>query len=118
MSEVSVKIDNEIDTEKIDVIDNDVTDKDKIGVSDKDKIENYHNGKPITEIEVSPKGRYLVTYSKEDQSIVGWNIENENEDQLKFEFSVNYVRLNVDELICISDDKKLAYIDNYTCLSK
>ncbi|CAB4396823.1 unnamed protein product [Rhizophagus irregularis] len=64
MSEVSVKID---DTEKIDVIDNDVTDKDKIGVSDKDKIENYHN-----------------------------------------------VTLNVDEFnqqICISDDKKLAYID-------
>ncbi|PKY42634.1 hypothetical protein RhiirA4_456466 [Rhizophagus irregularis] len=115
MSEVSVKIDNEIDTEKIDVIDNDVTDKDKIGVSDKDKIENYHNGNPITEIEVSPKGRYLVTYSKEDHSIVGWNIENENEAQLKFEFSVNDVSLNVDKFnqICISDNKKLAYIYKY-----
>ncbi|CAB4396821.1 unnamed protein product [Rhizophagus irregularis] len=42
MSEVFVKIDNEIDTEKIDVIDNDVIDKDKIGVIDKD---NYHNEK-------------------------------------------------------------------------
>ncbi|UZO16345.1 uncharacterized protein OCT59_007734 [Rhizophagus irregularis] len=58
MSEVFVKIDNEIDTEKIDVIDNDVIDKD-----------NYHNGKPITEIEVSPNEKYLVTYSKEDRSM-------------------------------------------------
>ncbi|GBC33614.2 hypothetical protein GLOIN_2v823409 [Rhizophagus irregularis DAOM 181602=DAOM 197198] len=84
-----------------------------------DKIENYHNGKPITEIELSPKGRYLVTYSKEDQSIVGWNVENENEAQLEFEFSVNKVTLNVDKFnqqICISDDKKLAYIDNYDSL--
>ncbi|PKY21454.1 hypothetical protein RhiirB3_470328 [Rhizophagus irregularis] len=105
MSEFSVKIDD------TDVIENDVTDK--------DKIENHHNGKPITEIELSPKGRYLVTYSKEDQSIVGWNVENENEDQLKFEFSVNKVTLNVDKFnqqICISDDKKLAYIDNYDSL--
>ncbi|PKC71635.1 hypothetical protein RhiirA1_495924 [Rhizophagus irregularis] len=105
MSEFSVKIDD------TDVIENDVTDK--------DKIENYHNGKPITEIELSPKGRYLVTYSKEDQSIVGWNVENENEAQLKFEFSVNKVTLNVDKFnqqICISDDKKLAYIDNYDSL--
>lgn len=107
MSEFSVKIDD------TDVIENDVTDK--------DKIENYHNGKPITEIELSPKGRYLVTYSKEDQSIVGWNVENENEAQLEFEFSVNKVTLNVDKFnqqICISDDKKLAYIDNYDSLSK
>ncbi|UZO16346.1 uncharacterized protein OCT59_007735 [Rhizophagus irregularis] len=105
MSEFSVKIDD------TDVIENDVTDK--------DKIENYHNGKPITEIELSPKGRYLVTYSKEDQSIVGWNVENENEAQLEFEFSVNKVTLNVDKFnqqICISDDKKLAYIDNYDSL--
>lgn len=109
MSEVFVKIDNEIDTEKIDVIDNDVFDKDKINVPDKD---NYHNGKPITDIEVSPNEKYLVTYSKEDCSIVGWNIDNKNE-QLKFEFSVNDVKLDVDDRnqqFCISDDKKLAYI--------
>ncbi|PKY21453.1 hypothetical protein RhiirB3_385676 [Rhizophagus irregularis] len=110
MSEVFVKIDNEIDTEKIDVIDNDVIDKDKIGVIDKD---NYHTGKPITEIEVSPNEKYLVTYSKEDRSIVGWNIDNKNEGQLKFEFSVNDVELDVNDRsqqLCISDDKKLAYI--------
>ncbi|PKK71493.1 hypothetical protein RhiirC2_778336 [Rhizophagus irregularis] len=89
MSEVFVKIDNEIDTEKIDVIDNDVIDKDKIGVIDKD---NYHN---------------------EDRSIVGWSIDNKNEGQLKFEFSVNDVELDVNDRsqqLCISDDKKLAYI--------
>ncbi|PKB96224.1 hypothetical protein RhiirA5_435205, partial [Rhizophagus irregularis] len=32
-----------------------------------------HNGKPITMIEISPNERYLITYSNEDRSIIGWN---------------------------------------------
>ncbi|CAB5394148.1 unnamed protein product [Rhizophagus irregularis] len=31
-----------------------------------------HNGKPITKIAISPQSRYVVTYSQEDKSFVGW----------------------------------------------
>ncbi|CAB5178728.1 unnamed protein product [Rhizophagus irregularis] len=31
-----------------------------------------HNRKPITKIEISPQSRYIVTYSQEDKSFVGW----------------------------------------------
>ncbi|CAB4377809.1 unnamed protein product [Rhizophagus irregularis] len=31
-----------------------------------------HNGKPITKIEIAPQSRYIVTYSQEDKSFVGW----------------------------------------------
>ncbi|RGB36457.1 hypothetical protein C1646_758097 [Rhizophagus diaphanus] len=31
-----------------------------------------HNGKPITKIAISPQSRYIVTYSQEDKSFVGW----------------------------------------------
>ncbi|RGB36549.1 hypothetical protein C1646_84107 [Rhizophagus diaphanus] len=30
-----------------------------------------HNGKPITKMAISPKSKYIVTYSKEDKSFVG-----------------------------------------------
>jgi hypothetical protein len=33
---------------------------------------NPHNGKPITKIAISPQLRYVVTYSQEDKSFVGW----------------------------------------------
>src|SRR5688572_5874355 len=42
-----------------------------------------HNGKPITEIAVSPRSKYVVTYSQEDKSIVGWN-NNNNENSQSF----------------------------------
>src|ERR1051325_782671 len=34
-----------------------------------------HNGKPITSIEISPNCIYLVTYSEEGRSFVGWNVD-------------------------------------------
>src|SRR3954469_20784252 len=39
-----------------------------------------HNGKQIYQTVVSPDMSYVVTYSKEDNSILGWPIEN-NEPQ-------------------------------------
>lgn len=32
----------------------------------------------ISKVAVSPKGNYVVTYSKKDKSIFGWNIEEED----------------------------------------
>ena len=73
-----------------------------------------HKDKPITNIEISPNGKYLVTYSKKDCSIIGWDISGTGDTDIR--------RLEPDSIvetgskrvnqICISDDKKLAYIYN------
>jgi hypothetical protein len=104
-NDFSVDIDGKINIDKTDNVD-------KIDFADKNNIDTnkLHNGLPITEIEVSPNEKYLVTYSQEDHSIVGWDITN---GQLKPEFHVNSVDVDVNkrnQQICISDDKKLAYI--------
>src|SRR2546430_12300492 len=79
-----------------------------------DIIGKSHNGKSITEIEVSPNDKYLVTYSKEDHSIVGWNIEDIDEGRLEPDVTVQTVKLNKNiNKICVSDDEKLVYIYNY-----
>ncbi|CAB4435778.1 unnamed protein product [Rhizophagus irregularis] len=35
-----------------------------------------HKGKPMTKIAISPQSRYVVTYSQEDESFVGWCSKN------------------------------------------
>ncbi|PKY22083.1 hypothetical protein RhiirB3_435900, partial [Rhizophagus irregularis] len=95
---------DKIDVDKIDVDKND----DKIFTSDNE----LHNGKPITLIEISPNEKYLITYSKEDESFVGWNVEDKDKVQLKFDQTVKInkdIRYEITNL-CVSDDKKLAYI--------
>src|SRR5688572_9910188 len=95
MSDISIEI-NKIAIDKIDV---DNIDVDKIDVDniDVDKIDvdkpftfddGRHNGKPITMIEISPNEKYLITYSKEDKSIVGWNVIDIDKVQLKFDQTV------------------------------
>ncbi|GBB97694.1 hypothetical protein RclHR1_03040011 [Rhizophagus clarus] len=57
---------------------------------------------PITLIEISPNGKYLVTYSKNDFSIVGWNVDESSlEPYQKLRLS------NEIDKICVSDDKIL-----------
>ncbi|GES97115.1 hypothetical protein GLOIN_2v1768207 [Rhizophagus clarus] len=71
-----------------------------------------HDGKHITKIEISPKEEYLVTYSDDDQSIIGWDVK--DEDDLKP--GLLQVKLDSDEILyhmAVSDDKKLAYINNH-----
>jgi WD40 repeat protein len=83
-----------------------------------------HNDKSITKMEISPNGKYLVIYSENDGSIVGWNINKDiDEGQLKPEITVKAVIDQNHQIkqICVSDDKKLAYIYVYkgwNCLSK
>jgi hypothetical protein len=67
-----------------------------------------HKGRPITKTEVSPNGKYVVTYSEEDYSIVWWRI-NDVEGRLEPDFTVKTGNKRVTQ-ICISDDRKLAYI--------
>ena len=50
-------------------------------MSEQTIIDKLHNDKPITKIVISPKDEYLVTYSKEDDSIHGWNIKENGQQQ-------------------------------------
>ncbi|PKY52614.1 hypothetical protein RhiirA4_470359 [Rhizophagus irregularis] len=68
-------------------------------------IDNPHNNKPITRIEVSPNGENFVTYSKKDNSIFCWNVENVAKSKLE---CVERIKQ-----LCVSDDMKLVIIDNY-----
>ncbi|PKY62683.1 hypothetical protein RhiirA4_489623, partial [Rhizophagus irregularis] len=126
-SAISVKINDDADKIEIDVDKNDVdiNDADKIGIDeiDVDKLDDKiftfddepHNGKPITMIDISPNEKYLATYSKEDFSIVGWNVEDIDKVQLKFhqtfDIDENHIKRHYFRDLCVSDDKKLAYID-------
>jgi hypothetical protein len=119
-----------IDIDKIDEIDVNKIDFDKVYVDKNDtgKIFTFddidyelHNGKPITMIEISPNENYLITYSEEDSSIVSWDVEDINKAQLKFDQTIKINGNNKDdediayviESLCVSDDKKFAYIYRY-----
>ncbi|GET03637.1 hypothetical protein GLOIN_2v1473953 [Rhizophagus clarus] len=68
-----------------------------------------HNGCQITKIEVSPNEKYIVTYS--------WNVVDEG--QLEPEFSHKILDYHEIKQLCVSDDKKLVYINiviNYILL--
>ncbi|PKY60569.1 hypothetical protein RhiirA4_484420 [Rhizophagus irregularis] len=77
-------IDNNNDayTDKIDIDDGNDIDNNNDAHTDKIDIDDGkpNNGKPITKIEVSPNEKYLVTYSQEDNSISGWDVENNDEE--------------------------------------
>ncbi|PKC60622.1 hypothetical protein RhiirA1_539711 [Rhizophagus irregularis] len=107
MSEV---IEIEVDKNDVDVNDVDKNDVDKIFTFD-DVDDKPHNGKPITRIETSPNENYLITYSEEDRSIVGWNAEDIDKVQLKFDKTVKIDNEYGIKSLCVSDDKKLAYIN-------
>src|SRR5687768_9259325 len=76
---------------------------------------------PITRIEISPNGNYLVAYSKQSSTMVGWNVEDieegkdldmkEGEDLDTKKNDMIEVKLYDETHICVSDDKILAYID-------
>jgi WD40 repeat protein len=82
------------------------TAENKNGMTDKP-----HNDKPITKIEISPNGEYLVTYSKEDHSIVGWKVDVDEGQLFTFKSAKIDVHKYVNQ-ICVSDDKKLVYISD------
>ena len=91
---------DKIDVDKIEVDKND----DKIFTFDNE----LHNGKPITRIEISPNEKYLITYSKEDYSIVGWNVEDKDKVDQTVKINNEDDKHEIENL-CISDDKKLVY---------
>ncbi|RGB43102.1 hypothetical protein C1646_809525, partial [Rhizophagus diaphanus] len=105
MDDISVKINDDANKIEIEVDKNDVH---KIFTFD-DIDDEPHSGKPITTIEISPNEKYLITYSKEDDSISGWNVEDMDKVQLKFHQTVKINNNRFIYCLCVSDDKKLAY---------
>src|SRR4051794_2029275 len=86
---------------------------------------SIHGGRPITKILVSPKDQYLITYSDDDHSFVGWDVsvnENLEEEQLKPDSArLKVINKIIIKQMCVSDEKKLAYIyifQGWNCLSK
>ncbi len=73
-----------------------------------------HNGKPIGMMEFSPNGKYLVTYSEEEKTIVGWNVEfiEEGDEPVKHDNLVKVESVGKNGILhlCVSDEKILAYI--------
>ena len=73
-----------------------------------------HNGEYINEMKISPNGKYLVTYSEEDETIVGWNVTRqvENKDEPIIEKN-NTVRVKKEiRDMCVSNGNILAYSYN------
>ena len=73
---------------------------------------NPHNGKTCTRMEISPGCKYLVTYSEDDHSLVGWDVESKsinegNEGRLKPDIFISNSK--VDQM-CVSDNRKLACV--------
>ncbi|CAB4428676.1 unnamed protein product [Rhizophagus irregularis] len=72
-----------------------------------------HNGKPITKIAISPQSRYVVTYSQEDKSFVGWCKEDSiakcinNHPLIGFLFDVSDYDVSDYK---VSDDKIIIYV--------
>ncbi|PKY25101.1 hypothetical protein RhiirB3_439902 [Rhizophagus irregularis] len=102
------QIDDEIYVEIDDKIDNNNDIHYKIDIDN--DINKPHNGKLVTKIEVSPNEKYLVTYSKDDHSIVGWNIESKDKSQLKLDKTFKLSDMILLQM-CVSDNKKFAYIN-------
>src|SRR5438876_10498378 len=81
-----------------------------------------HDSKQISRLEVSPNRKYLVTYSENDHSIVGWDVK-DIDDELKIDdeterlkseitIKINNKYKNLSQ-ICVSDNKKLVCIYVY-----
>jgi len=96
---------------------NDIT-NDGINKDENNKDENKSiNLKHISMMEILPKGKYLVTYSKENKTIIGLNIVKgklQPDSPIKAEVGDNEKISHM----CVSDQKELAYINNYHYIGK
>src|SRR5438874_1837519 len=78
------------------------------------EIERPHNGREITRIAISPQSKYVVTYSQEDKSFVGWHTNKGDSKPLILDDKVQppyeHELLNSD--FNVSDKKIIMYEDN------
>ncbi|GET00431.1 hypothetical protein GLOIN_2v1537213 [Rhizophagus clarus] len=102
---IEIEIDNNYNDNDEIIIDD--TGNDKIDIDhDIDKlVKPHHYNRPITLIEISPNGKYLVTYSRDDNSIVGWNVQ--DKDDSPIELDKRFPLVYEIKKLCVSDDKQL-----------
>ncbi|POG58229.1 hypothetical protein GLOIN_2v1732549, partial [Rhizophagus irregularis DAOM 181602=DAOM 197198] len=67
-----------------------------------------HVGNPISMVEVSPKGKYLVYYMEKDQTIVVRDVNNKSDTGKSYKPN-EYEKISY---MCVSDKKILAYISD------
>jgi hypothetical protein len=75
-----------------------------------------HNGKHVSLISLSPSGTYAATYSEDDNSIEGWNVENSEHSKLIQDHSKTYKFLEESVYIStikVNDDGIVCYTDSY-----
>src|SRR6266540_1288346 len=71
-----------------------------------------HNGKPINKIAISPQSKYVLTYSQEEKSFVGWLV---NDDSGPLTIDEDVEPLFLEQVIYdfkVSDKKVILYNDN------
>lgn len=84
-------------------------DKTYIEKTDIDESHKPHNGKPVYRIVISPDKKYVITYSEEDNSIVGWNGDIE-EGKLNLDYTVQTFKTSGEiRSLFVTDDKKLFF---------
>jgi hypothetical protein len=70
---------------------------------------NAHNGKQITLVSLSPNGKYVITYSRDDYSIEGWIVKDStlildsqvNVFKLERLEYVKAIRVNDNKIVCL-----------------
>ena len=70
-----------------------------------------HNGKPISKMAISPQSKYVLTYSQEDKSFVGWFVNDDNSGPLTIDEDIGTLILSKKN-ICdfkVSDKKVILY---------
>ncbi len=70
-----------------------------------------HNGKPISKMAISPQSKYVLTYSQEDKSFVGWFVNDDNSGPLTIDEDIGRLILSKKN-ICdfkVSDKKVILY---------
>jgi len=81
-----------------------------ITIESKTSQENLsHNGKQITKMAISPQSKYVLTYSREDESFVGWLV---NDDSGLLTIDENVEPLSFSEHDFKVSDKKVILYDH------
>ena len=73
-----------------------------------------HNGKQITKMAISPQAKYVLTYSREDESFVGWLV-NDDLGPLTIDKDIEQLQFS-DYDFKVSDEKVILY--DYNNLGK
>src|SRR5687767_11531469 len=70
-----------------------------------------HNGKPIIKMAISPRSEYVLTYSQEDESFVGWLVNDDSGPLIIDEDAKPFSKHDICDFK-VSDKKVIMYDNN------